>query len=66
MNFEKWRRKGISLHIHPGCNVFFLSPSYKVFQLADDFYLNKCRIVDFERKLYEMESWLTPNLHLEY
>jgi len=34
--------------------------------ITDDFYLSNCRIVNLERKWYEIESWLAPNLDCEY
>jgi len=68
-NDSKWLRKEIILHIHLGCNVFFIlnlcfvTPSCKVFHIVHfvifiiaDFCSSKYRIINLERKWYEMES----------
>jgi len=36
------------------------------FAVSDDFYLSNCFIVNLERKVHDIESWLVPELHLEY
>jgi len=39
---------------------------FGIFIIAGDFYLRTRPIVNFEWKKCEMESWIAPNLLLEY